>query len=93
MIYLNMQVYHIVNLYIRVYTRIHNCGNRTRNLVHTFLRHYHCTASVNTLVLPFPLLGSIYISIYVLSPLSHNLAADVTVGRPARAPRRRPRRP
>ena len=38
---------------------MHNYRIRTRDLVHTFHRHYHCTASVNTSVLLFPLTGPI----------------------------------
>ncbi len=50
---------------------MHNYGIRTRNFVHTFRWHYHCTASINTSVLLFPLTGTIYISLSSLhSPLS-----------------------
>ncbi len=58
-----MLSYARIYAYIREYTRIykfqtisksmHICEIRTRNLVHTFHRHYHCTASVNTSVLFF----------------------------------------
>ncbi len=38
---------------------MHDYWIRTRNLVHTLYRHYHCTASVNTLVLLFALFVNI----------------------------------
>jgi hypothetical protein len=101
LIYNNMQVYAILYVYIRVYTRIytyiqifkkimHNYGIRTSNLVHTFRRHYHCTASVNTSVFRF-FFDCEYIVQVVLSPHSRHLVAGV--GHPALDPRRRPRRP
>ncbi len=45
---------------------MHNCRIRTRNLVHTFRRLYHCTASVNTSVLLFPLTRLIHIRLSAL---------------------------
>ncbi len=57
---------------------MHKCGIQTRNLVHTFLWHYHCTASVNTSVLLFPLTGTIYISLSsLLFRVTWRLVSDV----------------
>ncbi len=58
---------------------------RTRNLVHTFSRHHHCTMSVNTsvlvTVLPFALTGTIYISVCsLLSRVTWLLVSDVRRG-------------
>ena len=60
---------------------MHNYGIRTRNLVHTFCNNYHCTASVNTLVLLFPLTGTIYISLSsLLFRVTWRLVSDVLRG-------------
>ena len=66
-------VYTRIYANIRVYTKfqtiwkiMHNGGIWTRNLVHTFHWHYHCTVSVHTSVLP-----SLWPGIYtLLCPLS-----------------------
>ena len=60
---------------------MHNCGIRTLDLVHTFRKHYHCTASINTSVLPFPLTGTIYISLSsLLFRVTWRLVSDVRRG-------------
>ena len=60
---------------------MHNCWIQTRNLVHTFLRHYHYTVSVNTSVLLFPLIGTIHISLSaLLFPVTWRLVSDVGRG-------------
>ncbi len=60
---------------------MHNCWIRTRNLVHTFHRLYHCTASVNTSVLLFPLTGPIHIRLSaLLFPVTWWLVSDVGRG-------------
>ena len=75
--------------YIRVYSKfqtirkiMHNCRNRSCNLVHTFLRLYHCTVSVNTSVLLFPLTGPIHIRLSaLLFPVTwRRLVSDVGRG-------------
>ena len=58
-----------------------NCGIRTSNLVHTFLRRYHCTASVNTSVLLVPFTGPIHIRLSaLLFPVTWRLVSDVGRG-------------
>ena len=60
---------------------MHNCWIQTRNLVHTFRRLYHCTVSVNTLVLLFPLTGPIDIRLSaLLFPVTWRLVSDVGRG-------------
>jgi hypothetical protein len=60
---------------------MHNYRIRTRNLVHTFRWHYHCTASVNTLVLPFSLTWSIYMCVFsLLLRVTWRLVSDVRRG-------------
>jgi hypothetical protein len=68
---------------------MHNYGIQTSNLVHTFRRHYHCTASVNTSVLHSSLAltgpGIIYIYISTsmcsfLSRVTWRLVSDVRRG-------------
>ncbi len=60
---------------------MHNYGIRTRNLVHTFHWHYHCTVSVNTSVLFIPWTGTIYISLSsLLFRVTWRLVSDVLRG-------------
>ena len=60
---------------------MHNCRIRTRNLVHTFRRRHHCTASVNTSVLLFPFTGPIHIRLSaLLFPVTWRLVSDVGRG-------------
>ena len=60
---------------------MHNCWFRTRNLVHTFLWHYHCTASVNTSVLLFSFIETIYIRFSsLLLRVTWRLVSDVRRG-------------
>ena len=60
---------------------MHNCWIRTRNLVHTLRRHYHCTASVNTSVILFPLTGTIHIRLSaLLFSITWRLVSDVGRG-------------
>ena len=60
---------------------MHNCRIRTRNLVHTFRWHYHCTASINTSVLLFPFTGAIHIRLSaLLFPVTWRLVSDVGRG-------------
>ena len=67
---------------------MHNCGIRTRNLVHTFRSHYHYAASVNTSVLQMSVIRVIFNR--PCSPRSRHLAAGV--GHTARdQPQRQPR--
>ena len=83
-----IHVYTSINANIRVYTKfqtiwksMHNCRIRTRNLVHTFRRRHHCTASVNTSVLLFPFTGPIHIRLSaLLFPVTWRLVSDVGRG-------------
>ena len=60
---------------------MHNCWIRTSNLVHTFRMRYHCTASVNTSVILFPLTGTINIRLTaLLFPVTWRLVSDVGRG-------------
>ena len=54
---------------------MHNCGIRTRNLVHTFRSQYHYAASVNTSVLQMSVIRLIFNR--PCSPRSRHLAAGV----------------
>ena len=60
---------------------MHTCWIRTSNLVHTFHRRHHCTASVNTSVILFPLTGTINIRLTaLLFPVTWRLVSDVGRG-------------
>ena len=60
---------------------MHNCQIRTRDLVHTYRRRYHCTASVNTSVLLFPLTRTIHIRLSaLLFRVTWRLVSDVGRG-------------
>ncbi len=60
---------------------MHNCWIRTSNLVHTFSKRYHCTASANTSVMLYPLTGTINIRLSaLLFPVTWRLVSDVGRG-------------